>query len=133
MNKRSQCESGALASCPCEFDDDDVIVLGRGHTLAIVLALCLSQRNQGSSGGFDSTCISPTPTLPHCSPPPLPLTPTFAMPHCAGLTLSCLLSCSVHLQSLCYVSVSLLSATARQKKTKQKTTVWVSFFPSFIL
>lgn len=68
MNKRSKRESGPLASCPCQFDDeldDDVIVLGmpwqRGHTLSIFLAQWLSQRNQGSWGALTQLASLPRP------------------------------------------------------------------------
>lgn len=66
----------------------------RGHTLSIFSALCLSQRNQGSSGALTQLALPPTSALP----PPffsallLPdchtLTPAFAVPYRASLAMS---------------------------------------------
>lgn len=107
------------------FYDDDVIVLGmpwqRGHTLSIFSALCLSQRNQGSSGAL--TQFTSLPRLPFpLSSSPLSsssvyhtLTLAFALPYHALLSLSSLppclpLYCSVTFLLLLFTSLVPLSS-----------------------
>lgn len=87
----------------------------RAHAIHLFSTVSFTEKS-GELKGFDSTCIPPTPALPLfplCSRLPLPvchtLTPAFALPYCALLSFSWLLSCPRPSQFSCNVTVLLLS------------------------
>lgn len=121
----------------------------RGHTLSIFSALCLSQRNQGSSGALTQLASLPRPPFPlPSSPPPPPLsvchilTPALALPLTAmSSSVSILLQCHFLpplIHSICpSVSPSLLSVSlplspdeisGPLQELQRKVPVWASFF-----